>query len=219
MNRAKTKWMRNAQVADGVIWIGADEIEQVSSYIYLGQELTMDHAISRELARRCKAGWVSYASIATVVKTTNDQKLRAQLFNSTVLPAMIYGSETWSLTKADRMKLSVTERAIERRMIGVTRLDHVTNEQLRRQTQVKDVVEEAEKAKLRWAGHLIRRDDGRWTRAVTEWWPQEVTRPLGRPPTRWSDSIRKEIGANWAQIARDRREWARRCSGLRTGPP
>uniref|UniRef100_A0A914VSR4 Reverse transcriptase domain-containing protein n=1 Tax=Plectus sambesii TaxID=2011161 RepID=A0A914VSR4_9BILA len=52
MNRSKTKWMKNHQVGEGNIKIGAEEIVGVSSYVYLGQEITMEHAISRELSRQ-----------------------------------------------------------------------------------------------------------------------------------------------------------------------
>ncbi|MGH0160919.1 UNVERIFIED_CONTAM: hypothetical protein FKN15_045887 [Acipenser sinensis] len=43
MNLAKTKWMRNLQAANNNIHIGQKEIEQVDSYVYLGQELTAGH--------------------------------------------------------------------------------------------------------------------------------------------------------------------------------
>ena len=43
--------MKNRQVGEGNIKIGLEEIEEVSSYVYLGQEITMEHAISRELSR------------------------------------------------------------------------------------------------------------------------------------------------------------------------
>ncbi|MGH0160920.1 UNVERIFIED_CONTAM: hypothetical protein FKN15_045888 [Acipenser sinensis] len=184
MNLAKTKWMRNLQAANNNIHIGQKEIEQVDSYVYLGQELTAGHKNSRELARRRRAAWVSYASIAEVVTNTADATLRAHQFNSTVLPAMLYGAETWSLTAADRQKLAVTERALERRMVGVKRTDHISNELLRKTSKVKDAVNQADQAKKHWAGHVARRSDGRWTRAVTEWLPLDIKRLLGRPATR-----------------------------------
>uniref|UniRef100_A0A914XD91 Reverse transcriptase domain-containing protein n=1 Tax=Plectus sambesii TaxID=2011161 RepID=A0A914XD91_9BILA len=52
MNRSKTKWMKNCQVAEDNIKTGAEEIEEVSSYVYLGQEITMEHAISHELSHK-----------------------------------------------------------------------------------------------------------------------------------------------------------------------
>ncbi|RXM98682.1 Claudin-18 [Acipenser ruthenus] len=154
--------------ANNNIHIGQKVIEQVDSYVYLGQELTAGHKNSRKLARRRRAAWVSYASIAEVVTNTADATLRAHMFNSTVLPAMLYGAETWSLTAADRQKLAVTERTLERRMVGVKKTDHVSNELLRKTSKVKNAVNQADQAKKRWAGHVARRSDGRWTRPVTE---------------------------------------------------
>uniref|UniRef100_A0A914WHY3 Reverse transcriptase domain-containing protein n=1 Tax=Plectus sambesii TaxID=2011161 RepID=A0A914WHY3_9BILA len=49
---SKTKWMKNRQVGEGAIKIGSEEIEEVSSYVYLGQEITMELAISRKLSRQ-----------------------------------------------------------------------------------------------------------------------------------------------------------------------
>ncbi|CAM4498195.1 unnamed protein product [Leuciscus chuanchicus] len=115
-------------VADTTLHVDQHQLQQVDSYIYLGQELTTDHKIGRELERRRRAAWVSFGSIAeTANNRAIDPDIRAALFNSTVLPAMLYGAETWTMTAADRLKLAVTERAIERRMIGVQQTDHVRN--------------------------------------------------------------------------------------------
>ncbi|MGH0169480.1 UNVERIFIED_CONTAM: hypothetical protein FKN15_056946 [Acipenser sinensis] len=57
---------------------------------------------------------------------------------------MLYGAETWSLTASDRQKLAVTERALERRMVGVKRTDHISNELLRKTSKVKDAVNQAD---------------------------------------------------------------------------
>ncbi|KAK7128640.1 hypothetical protein R3I94_017013 [Phoxinus phoxinus] len=98
---AKTKWMRNDQVADTTLHVGQHQLQRLDSYICLGQELTTDHKIGQELARRRRAAWVSFGSIAeTATNRANDPDIRAALFNSTVLPAMLYGAETWTMTVA-----------------------------------------------------------------------------------------------------------------------
>ena len=114
-----------------------------------------------------------------------------------MIPALLYGSETWSTTADDRQKLAVTQRAIERRMAGVKWTDRVSNEQLRAMTKVADVVDLAAKPKKTWAGHLARKTDNRWTRTGTEWLP--------RPATRWRDSPRNDLGQNWMRLVQDRR--------------
>uniref|UniRef100_A0A914URA7 Reverse transcriptase domain-containing protein n=1 Tax=Plectus sambesii TaxID=2011161 RepID=A0A914URA7_9BILA len=55
MNCSKMKWMRNQHADADSIKVDDDALEEVSSHVYLGQQLTMNHDISRKLARRQKA--------------------------------------------------------------------------------------------------------------------------------------------------------------------
>ncbi|KAK6742902.1 hypothetical protein RB195_010270 [Necator americanus] len=48
-------------------------------------------------------------------------RLRAHLFNTTLLPALTYASEPWALRKQEEVALSVIEHSIERKMLGVCR--------------------------------------------------------------------------------------------------
>ncbi|KAE9421744.1 hypothetical protein Angca_007238, partial [Angiostrongylus cantonensis] len=97
------------------------------------------------------------------------------LFDSTVLPALTYASETWSLHKQDERSLSVIERVVERTMLGVSRFtqvrDGIRNSDLRQRSKIKDVVLYAIQSKIRSAGHIMRMNDNRWTRAVSDWIP------------------------------------------------
>ena len=85
--------------------------------------------------------------------------------------------------------------------------------------QVFDVpcwVEEVRRRKFRWAGHVARRSDGRWTSQVISWHPRGA-RATGRPLLRWVDSIRdffkallgEDAGTDdvWMEIAQDRDHW------------
>ena len=80
---------------------------------------------------------------------------------------------------------------------------------------IPDWVDEIALRKFRWAGHVARREDGKWTKALLEW-TVEGCRSHGRPVTRWSDSLNKffsklagrRVGnAYWMHVAKDRDEW------------
>ncbi|KAE9414176.1 hypothetical protein Angca_006079, partial [Angiostrongylus cantonensis] len=121
------------------------------------------------------AAWGAFESIEDVVKRTKNTQLRAHLFDSTVLPALTYVSETWSLRKQDERSLSVIERAVERTLLGVSRFtqvrDGIRSSDLRQRSKIKDSVLYAKQSKTRWVGHAMRRSDNRWTGVVYEWIP------------------------------------------------
>ncbi|KAK6765081.1 hypothetical protein RB195_025133 [Necator americanus] len=56
---------------------------------------------------------------------TKNIRLRAHLFNTTVLPALNYASETWTFRKQEENAISIIERGIERVMLGVTHFTQV----------------------------------------------------------------------------------------------
>ncbi|KAE9421638.1 hypothetical protein Angca_006367, partial [Angiostrongylus cantonensis] len=124
---------------------------------------------------RASWGALDILDIEDVVKRTKNTRLRAHLFDSTVLPALTYASETWSLRKQDERSLSVIERAAERTMLGVSRFtqvrDGIRSSDLRQRSKIKDAVLYAKPSKIRWAGHVMRMNDNRWTRADSDWIP------------------------------------------------
>ncbi|KAK6730122.1 hypothetical protein RB195_006904 [Necator americanus] len=192
-------------------------ISECTSYVYLGRELNIMNDLTPELGRSRRAAWEAYKSIEDVVKKTKNTRF---LFNTTVLPALIYASETWAFRRQEENAVSVIERAIERVMLGVSRFmqvrDGIRSSLLRQRSKIRDAAAFAKESKIRWAGHVMRFDDNRWTRAVSDW----VRRTTGRQPTRLSDffpksfkekydalRVPRERRNHWATLARDRDKW------------
>jgi len=204
VNRSKTQTMRNRHADDDPVTLGGDNITETSEYVYLGRRLTMLSDLNGEISRRARAAWTAFNNIGDVLKKLKNPRLRADLFNAAVLPALCYASETWAGTKAQYNRLRTVHRALERKLMGYTirrqRAEGVTSDDLRKRSQLVDPICYAKKTKHRWAGHVVRRTDGRWTRAVIEWLPRDVKRPCGRPATRWSDALKETSNNFWAQI-------------------
>ncbi|VDM53941.1 unnamed protein product [Angiostrongylus costaricensis] len=148
--------------------LNGTNISECSSYVYLGREINMVNDLALELSRRKQVPWGALKSVEDVVKKTKNTRIRAYFFDSTAHPALTYASETRSLRQQNERSLSVIERAVERTMLGVscsTQL-RIRSSDLRQRSKIKDAVLYARQSKIRWAGHVMRVNDNRWTRVT-----------------------------------------------------
>ena len=117
----------------------------------------------KEIQRRTMAGWAAYAKHRDIFKNNLVICLKKQEYNSCVLPAMLYGAETWTLTKQSQNKLAAVHTKIETSMLKITRNDRKTNIWVRERTKVIDIISNVRQMKLLWVGHINRLEADRWT--------------------------------------------------------
>ena len=124
---------------------------------------------------------------------------------------MLYGMETESVTKKQEGELGVAEMRMLRWSMGWTRKDRMRNERIRRLTGVGVLQQKLRQDRLRWYGHVRRRDSDYVGKKVMEM-EIEGRRKRGRPKTRWMDRVRgdmRELDLD-EEDAMDRKAW--RCA-------
>ena len=72
---------------------------------------------------------------------------------------MVYGMETVAVTKKQEKRMEVAEMKMLQFSIGKTRLDRIRNEKVRKELGVAEMRRKLREARLRWFGHVLRRDE------------------------------------------------------------
>ena len=105
---------------------------------------------------------------------------------------MLYGLETVALTKRQEAEMEVAELKMLRFSLGVTRMEKIRNEYIRGTAQVGQFGEKTREARLRWYGHVLRKDDGYIeSRMLRMELPGK--RKRGRPKRRFKDVVKEDM--------------------------
>ncbi len=79
------------------------------------------------------------------------------LYEGVVVSIALDGSETWNVREPERNRLNIFEMRRLRSMVGVTRMDRVRNEEVRRQAGiVRKMSERVDQRELSWYWHVVR---------------------------------------------------------------
>ena len=91
-------------------------------------------------------------------------------------------------------------------MLNLKLQDEVPCREIRKRKNITDIIEYTLNQKWKWAAHVARMKDKKWTKRCTECQPRGRKRSRGRPRRRWQDDIAKER-TTWNSKATDRRQW------------
>jgi len=193
--------------------------ERVEEFKYLGATLTNQHSIQEEIKSRMKSGNAFYHLVRNLLSSSLLSKnLKMKIYRTIILPVVLYGCETWSLTLREECGLKLFENRVFRRIFRPKR-DEVRgewrklyNEELNVLYSSPNIVQVIKSRRMRWAGHVVRMDEGRSMYRVLVGKPGGK-RPLGRSRHRWEDDIKIDLqdvgygGMDWIELAQDRDMW------------
>ena len=94
MHLGKTKVMCNKHVNKDYVIVDGKKIEEVDSYVYLGQMVTKDHDQVQDMKRRIGQGWSAFRKLDIMRDKNVPMRLKRKAFNECILPVMTYGCET-----------------------------------------------------------------------------------------------------------------------------
>jgi hypothetical protein len=141
-----------------------------------------------------------------------------RIYKTIILPVVLYGCETWSLTLREEHRLRVFENNVLRRIFG-PKWDEVTegwrklhSEKILDLDSSPCIIRIIKSRRMRWAGHVARMVEKRNAYRLLVG-KLEGKRPLGRPRHRWVDTIKMDLlgigwgSVDWIGLAQDRHKW------------
>jgi len=85
----------------------------------LGTTLTNQNSIAEEIKSKLRSGSACYNSVQNLLSSRLLSKyLKIKIHRTIILPVVVYGCGTWSLTLREERKLRVFENMMLRRIFG-----------------------------------------------------------------------------------------------------
>lgn len=189
--------------------------EKVKEFVYLGTTITATFNQEAEIQARIQCGNKSASALHKVLTSnhlSNNAKLR--VYKTVIRPAVLYASETWTLTQKLQNMLCTWERKIVRRILGGIQENGTwrrrTNREVLDSLKGKDIAGAVKSQRIRWLGHVQRMPDSRTPKKMM-YARLLDTRRQGRPKIKWieqvKDDLRKLQVKRWWQKVRNREEW------------
>lgn len=222
INASKTKVMRlNANTNQSITSTDGKEIEDVKSFTYLGSILTTTGGTNEDIRRRLGLAKMTYNKLTPIWNNGQiSKRTKFRLFNSNIISVLLYGSETWKMTKNDESLVDTFLHKSLRRMLKIYWPQKVTNEEVRSRAGIEKVSDTIKRRRWKWLGHVLRMGNTRHAKIAISWTP-DGRRKRGRPKETWRRTIereRKDLGfSSWteaAKVAAERDQWR----GLVKGP-
>ncbi|KAJ4428068.1 hypothetical protein ANN_24082 [Periplaneta americana] len=132
VNPEKTKYMIMSRdeniVRNGNIKIRNLSFEEVEKLKYFGATVTNINYTREEIKHRINMGNACYYSVEKLLSSSLLSKnLKVRIYKTVILPVVLHGCETWTLTLREEHRLRVFENKVLRKIFGAKR-DEVTGE-------------------------------------------------------------------------------------------
>ena len=217
ISRDKTEYLclNGRPAAGSSVKLQGAELAKVDEFKYLGSMVQENGKCEREVKKRIQAGWSKWRKVSGIICDRKlSTRVKGKVYNTAVRPAMLYGMETVALTRRQEAELEVAELRMLRFAMGVTRLDKIKNTHVRGTANVVRIGKKVRETRLRWYGHVLRRNaEYVGKRVIGMDLPGKRRR--GRSLRRYMDVVKddlKVVGAT-EKDTEDRTKWRRIIRG------
>ena len=199
------------------ITLRGKRIHNVEFYKYLGRTFSEDHSLDREISNRLDKATRAFHNLKGPLFCHKEisTKSKMRVFNSVVIPTLLYGTETWAILDSQVHRLERFQNRCLRVILNIFYATHgqVSNKKVRKRARNQPSVEQQIRTRrLRWFGHVYRMDPSRLPNQMLTARPPDARRPQGKRYFTWRELLRSDleqlhITNTWQNRASIRTEW------------
>ena len=146
------------------------------------------------------------------------RKTKLRLFQSNVLPVLLYGADLWRMTGTDGLRLDGFHRIFMKKIVRIRWPMKISIEELYRLKSTKTVSETTRERRWRYIEHILSREFSSHVRVALTWKP-EGRRKKGRRKETWRRTVEEEMMTRFGwngwreahQVAQDKAMWRQTC--------
>ena len=161
INKKKTKTLviSKKQITPSCkITVNGAEVKQLNCFEYLGSNITSDGRCVSEIKKRISIAKIKFNKMKGILSNSNiSLKTRLNVLKTYIWSTMLYGAETWTISKLMEKRLQAAEMWFYRRMLRISWQDFKTNEEvLRIMKTERKLIGDIKVRQKRFLGHVLR---------------------------------------------------------------
>ena len=184
-----------------------NEFENIEAFKYLGSYVSLKHGDLQEVNCKLAEGRQRFANFQNLWKSKQlSVHLKCNLYKALVLSAVLYSSETWTLSKLMERKLESFHCGCLRRILRVSYLEKATNDEIMSRSRMPQLSTMIMLKRIKWYGHIQRMEPGRLARSDFDWDPPDqyvhARRAPGGQRKTWMSQIEGDCVRNKVSFTR-----------------
>ena len=196
VSRSKTEYLRvNGGNDDEKVKMEDTKMPRVKEFKCLGSTVQENSSCEREVNKRVQAGWNGWRKVSGVICDRRlPARVKGKVYSSIMRQQWCMDlQEVMAVTKKQVEEMEVAEMKILRFVMRMTRKDKFRNEYIRGIVNVERLGMKMREGRLRWYGHVMRRDQEYVRRRVMKMELPEK-RKRGKPKRRFLGVVKEDIG-------------------------
>ena len=185
--------------------VDGNPLEEVKDFKYLGSWV---RSTEQDIKVRKAMAWKACNKLTKIWKSSLPRQLKVKLFQATVESVLLYGCETWTITKKIGKAMDGCYTRMLRSALNVSWKSHTTNKEL--YGDIPHITTKITVRRLSFAGHCKRAEGRSIVSKLVTWQPTQGRRNKGRPKLTYVDLLQEDTGYEVSEIEnsmQDRRFW------------